>query len=132
METKRDFAYFLMGTVFGAAVIAVALFTYFQTGSHLRALFVITLSWAFMLGSFWRTLTGGPRLRDRVLAVFKDGEELSGADVITRTGAMSGSVYAVLYRLEDKGLLVSRWEEHADGEPNFPDGKPRRRLYRRT
>ncbi|HEY1116701.1 MAG TPA: helix-turn-helix transcriptional regulator [Acidimicrobiales bacterium] len=37
-----------------------------------------------------------------------------------------GTVYKALARLEDMGLLASRWE------PDPPDGRPRRRLYELT
>jgi DNA-binding PadR family transcriptional regulator len=40
-----------------------------------------------------------------------------------------GTLYKALARLEDAGLLTSRWEEHEVAEE---EGRPRRRLYRVT
>jgi PadR family transcriptional regulator, regulatory protein PadR len=40
-----------------------------------------------------------------------------------------GTLYKALARLEDAGLLVSRWE---DADLAAADGRPRRRLYRIT
>ena len=40
-----------------------------------------------------------------------------------------GTLYKALGRLEDAGLLSSRWEDH---EPAEEAGRPRRRLYRVT
>ena len=40
-----------------------------------------------------------------------------------------GTLYKALARLEDAGLLSSRWEEHEAAEEA---GRPRRRLYRVT
>jgi len=40
-----------------------------------------------------------------------------------------GTLYKALARLEDAGLLSSRWEDH---EPAEEAGRPRRRLYRVT
>lgn len=40
-----------------------------------------------------------------------------------------GTLYKALARLEDAGLLTSRWEEHELAEEA---GRPRRRLYRVT
>jgi PadR family transcriptional regulator len=40
-----------------------------------------------------------------------------------------GTLYKALARLEDAGLLVSRWE---DANLAAADGRPRRRLYRIT
>ena len=39
-----------------------------------------------------------------------------------------GTLYRALGRLEDMGLLTSRWEEPQDADP----GRPLRRLYRLT
>ena len=40
-----------------------------------------------------------------------------------------GTLYKALARLEDAGLLTSRWEDHESAEEA---GRPRRRLYRVT
>ena len=63
----------------------------------------------------------GPFLRSRE-------EELSGADVMRLTGMASGSLYPILYVLEENGLLESRWET----EDPSALGRPRRRLYKAT
>lgn len=49
-----------------------------------------------------------------------------GFDVMDATGLPSGTVYPVLRRLEQEGLVRSRWEkaEHAQRE-----GRPPRRYY---
>lgn len=39
-----------------------------------------------------------------------------------------GTLYKVLERLEDRGLLTSRWES----DEEYEGGRPRRRLYRVT
>jgi DNA-binding PadR family transcriptional regulator len=49
------------------------------------------------------------------------GYELSG-----EIGLQSGSLYPILVRLSDRGLLESRWETNA------PAGRPPRHLYRLT
>jgi DNA-binding PadR family transcriptional regulator len=54
--------------------------------------------------------------------------ELSGADVMKRTGLGSGSAYPILAVLEERGLLTSRWESETPQELQ----RPRRRLYRLT
>jgi PadR family transcriptional regulator, regulatory protein PadR len=66
----------------------------------------------------------------RVLEVFLDApaDELSGADVIKRSGIASGTLYPILFRLESAGWFVSRWE---DIDPGVA-GRPRRRFYRVT
>jgi DNA-binding PadR family transcriptional regulator len=46
---------------------------------------------------------------------------------ITRgTGLKSGTLYPVLIRLADRGLVEARWEDEQ------PAGRPRRHLYRLT
>ncbi|NUK09405.1 PadR family transcriptional regulator [Streptomyces lunaelactis] len=47
-----------------------------------------------------------------------------GLELIQRTGLPSGTVYPLLARLEDAGLVSSAWEAE---EPI--QGRPRRRLY---
>lgn len=49
-----------------------------------------------------------------------------GYDVARETGLASGTLYPILGRLADKGLLETRWEDDA------PTGRPRRHLYRLT
>ena len=52
---------------------------------------------------------------------WRHGYELSG-----ETGLKSGTLYPILMRMEDRGLLAARWEAAA------PHGRPPRHLYRLT
>ncbi|KAA2256003.1 PadR family transcriptional regulator [Solihabitans fulvus] len=47
-----------------------------------------------------------------------------GYDIARETGLAPGTLYPILGRLTDRGLLESRWED----DP--PVGRPRRHLYR--
>src|SRR3954470_12093991 len=49
-----------------------------------------------------------------------------GYDIAKETELASGTLYPILGRLADRGLLETRWE----GDP--PEGRPRRHLYRLT
>ena len=49
-----------------------------------------------------------------------------GYDLLTATGLRSGSLYPILVRLADRGVLEARWER----DP--PAGRPPRHLYRLT
>ena len=49
-----------------------------------------------------------------------------GYDLLTGTGLKSGSLYPILVRLADRGLLETAWE--TDTSP----GRPPRHLYRLT
>src|SRR5262249_61600084 len=51
------------------------------------------------------------------------GDWQHGYDLARRTGLKSGTLYPILIRLADRGLVEARWE----GEQ--PAGRPRRRLY---
>jgi PadR family transcriptional regulator PadR len=53
-------------------------------------------------------------------------EETYGLAVVRATGLPAGSAYAILRRLEDDGLLDSRWEELDSAQA----GRPLRRYYR--
>ncbi len=55
-------------------------------------------------------------------------EKLSGADLMRATQLRSGTLYPILLRFEQAGLLESEWEA---GEPRNL-ARPRRRLYRVT
>ncbi len=63
-----------------------------------------------------------------ILRAIRNGYEY-GTDIMDRTGLPSGTVYPTLSRLDERGLLRSRWErrELADAER-----RPRRRYYRLT
>ncbi|MBO3749506.1 PadR family transcriptional regulator [Streptosporangiaceae bacterium NEAU-GS5] len=49
-----------------------------------------------------------------------------GYDIAKDTGLKSGTLYPILIRLADRGLLEARWEEAP------PTGRPARHLYRLT
>lgn len=49
-----------------------------------------------------------------------------GYDLGLRTGLKAGSLYPILIRLADRGLLEARWESAP------PPGRPARHLYRLT
>ena len=64
----------------------------------------------------------------RVLAALAAEPSLwrHGYDLSIETGLKSGSLYPILIRLSDRGLLESRWDDNA-GQRG-----PRRHLYRLT
>ena len=49
-----------------------------------------------------------------------------GYELAKQTGLKSGSLYPILIRLADRGLVEARWED------DQPSGRPRRHLYRLT
>ena len=49
-----------------------------------------------------------------------------GYELAKRTGLKSGTLYPILVRLADRGLMEARWQEEQ------PAGRPRRHLYRLT
>jgi DNA-binding PadR family transcriptional regulator len=59
------------------------------------------------------------------LAVNSDGWR-HGYQLLTETGLKSGSLYPILMRLAEQGLLEATWER----DP--PAGRPARHLYRLT
>lgn len=62
----------------------------------------------------------------RVLdALMSSNQQLSGAEIAKTSGLASGTLYPILLRLEDAGMVVSNWEE---GDPSLL-GRPRRRYY---
>ena len=64
----------------------------------------------------------------QVLAAVRDGARY-GLDIVDRTDLPSGTVYPVLARLRDRGLLASRWEDDAVAER---EGRPRRKYHEVT
>ena len=66
----------------------------------------------------------------RILQIFLESpsDKLSGAEIRRRTAIFSGTLYPILVRFEEAGLLQSEWEE---GDPKQL-GRPRRRLYQIT
>ena len=51
-----------------------------------------------------------------------------GFDIMERTGLPSGTVYPILRRLEEAGLILARWEPEAARELQ----RPQRRYYKLT
>jgi PadR family transcriptional regulator PadR len=52
-----------------------------------------------------------------------------GFDIMDMTGMPSGTVYPALRRLEDMGLLESKWEKHAIAQKEL---RPPRKYYELT
>lgn len=68
-----------------------------------------------------------PQALDVLRALASDADAwLYGLEVCAATGLKSGSLYPILVRLADRGLLESRWLE-----PQQP-GRPARHAYRIT
>lgn len=72
-----------------------------------------------------------PELSRQTIAILgtlmsRPSDELSGADIAKRTNVASGTLYPILFRLEEVGWLTSRWEA---GDPKTL-GRPRRRYYK--
>jgi DNA-binding PadR family transcriptional regulator len=70
----------------------------------------------------------GPTLK--VLGEFcrRPTDRLSGIEISRATGLASGTLYPILFRLEEAGWLESEWEEVVPAQVK----RPRRRLYRIT
>jgi PadR family transcriptional regulator, regulatory protein PadR len=68
----------------------------------------------------------GPTLK--VLAQFLERPtgQISGVEISRATGLASGTLYPILFRLEQAGWLESEWENIVPSQA----GRPRRRLYR--
>jgi PadR family transcriptional regulator, regulatory protein PadR len=66
----------------------------------------------------------------KVLAAFMSRmqDEISGAEIARTSTLASGTLYPILFRLEEAGWVESRWESEDPHEL----GRPRRRLYRVT
>jgi DNA-binding PadR family transcriptional regulator len=63
-----------------------------------------------------------------VLRAIKEGHRY-GADIMAATGQGGGTIYKVLRRLEERGLIVGAWEDAGQAER---ERRPRRRYYRLT
>ena len=63
-------------------------------------------------------------------ALAEDGRnsELYGREIMKRARLLGGSLYPLLIKFEQQGLLESRWEENDPSD----EGRPPRRLYRIT
>lgn len=70
----------------------------------------------------------GPLIK--VLSAFLESptSELYGLQLLRATNLKSGTLYPLLDRLEEGGMLKSRWE----AEETSTSGGPRRRFYRLT
>lgn len=76
-------------------------------------------------------MAGRPRFSAQTLSVLAAlvGDPtawLHGYLVAKETGLASGTLYPILIRLADRGLIEARWEDEQ------PAGRPRRHLYRLT
>lgn len=76
-------------------------------------------------------MAGGSRFSVQTLAVLAalcadPAGWRHGYGIARETGLKSGSLYPILIRLADRGLVEARWEEEQ------PAGRPRRHLYRLT
>ena len=60
-----------------------------------------------------------------VLNAIRDGVAY-GFDILDATGLESGTVYPILSRLEDNGLVRSTWENETQAHA---EGRPARRYY---
>jgi PadR family transcriptional regulator PadR len=74
-----------------------------------------------------------PRLSSQTISVLSTlmtspSSELSGAEIAKHAKLASGTLYPILFRLEETGWLKSHWEA---GDPTLL-GRPRRRFYRIT
>ncbi|HMF59832.1 MAG TPA: PadR family transcriptional regulator [Vicinamibacterales bacterium] len=76
------------------------------------------------------TYSGLKVLRAFLETFFHEGvrAQLAGADIMRRASISSGTMYPLLYRFEDAGLLEGAWETKSATDL----GRPQRRLYRLT
>jgi DNA-binding PadR family transcriptional regulator len=70
----------------------------------------------------------GPTLKVLGELLSRPHNRISGAEISRSTGLASGTLYPILFRLEEAGWLQSEWEEVTPSEVK----RPRRRLYRLT
>ena len=72
-----------------------------------------------------RTRSPSPQTRKLLAALLAQRVQWQhGYDLSEQTGLSSGTLYPILMRLSDRGLLESRWE------PSQHEGRPPRKLYR--
>jgi len=67
-----------------------------------------------------------PQARIVLDALATERDWLHGYELSRRTGVRPGTLYPLLERLADRGLLEAKWEE------NLAAGRPRRHAYRIT
>jgi DNA-binding PadR family transcriptional regulator len=74
-----------------------------------------------------RNRPASPQTRDLLaLMLAQRARWLHGYELSEQCGLQSGTLYPILMRLSDRGMLESRWE------PSPHEGRPPRRLYRLT
>ncbi|PHR18677.1 MAG: PadR family transcriptional regulator [Sphingopyxis sp.] len=61
--------------------------------------------------------------KQALIALFNAPDRLHGYEIMQLTGIKPGTLYPMLARLEDQGMLVSHWQETTVG------GRPPRHLY---
>jgi len=76
-------------------------------------------------------VTGRPEFSAQTLSVLaalcaEPSAWQHGYAIARDTGLKSGTLYPILIRLADRGLMEARWEDEQ------PAGRPRRHLYRLT
>jgi DNA-binding PadR family transcriptional regulator len=72
-----------------------------------------------------RTRSPSPQTRRLLAALLAQRAQWQhGYDLSEQTGLSSGTLYPILMRLSDRGMLESRWE------PSRHEGRPPRKLYR--
>jgi PadR family transcriptional regulator PadR len=69
-----------------------------------------------------------PSLKILTLFLRDARKQKSGAEISKALKIMSGTMYPILFRLEEAGWLESEWEKIDPSEA----GRPRKRLYRLT
>lgn len=70
----------------------------------------------------------GPTLKVMGELLQRPTDGISGVEISRSTGLASGTLYPILFRLEEAGWLESEWEEVVPAQVK----RPRRRLYRMT
>ncbi|WP_109488924.1 helix-turn-helix transcriptional regulator [Occallatibacter savannae] len=70
----------------------------------------------------------GPTLKVIGAFLSRPVDKQSGVEISKATGLASGTLYPLLFRLEEAGWLQSEWEAVVPSEVK----RPRRRLYRMT
>jgi PadR family transcriptional regulator, regulatory protein PadR len=69
-----------------------------------------------------------PFLKTITVFINSPSRQYSGADICRETKLFSGTVYPLLYKLEEKGWIKGAWEEI---DPH-KEGRPKKRLYQIT
>ena len=70
----------------------------------------------------------GPTLKVMGELLQRPTDGISGVEISRSTGLASGTLYPILFRLEEAGWLESEWEEVVPTQVK----RPRRRFYRMT